>query len=153
MLCNEPWCVSQMKPWQCGVSKNRLQWGGGQPQGHTNQDPILETPCFLAISSRYYTAMVLLCFHLFVVPDITCQPFALSPFWKTLIELQLCEYTEWHWMHCEDFASCSTENATATTQSRYRTIIQRSANGGQECPDTLYEERECESLPVCPVYR
>uniref|UniRef100_A0A3P9C4G4 Thrombospondin type 1 domain containing 7B n=1 Tax=Maylandia zebra TaxID=106582 RepID=A0A3P9C4G4_9CICH len=38
------------------------------------------------------------------------------------------------------------------TQSRYRTIIQRAANGGQECPDTLYEERECESLRVCPVY-
>uniref|UniRef100_A0AAQ6I9L7 Thrombospondin type-1 domain-containing protein 7A n=1 Tax=Anabas testudineus TaxID=64144 RepID=A0AAQ6I9L7_ANATE len=45
------------------------------------------------------------------------------------------------------------KNATAATQSRYRTIIQRSANGGQECPDTLFEERECESLPVCPVYR
>uniref|UniRef100_A0AAQ4R7R8 Thrombospondin type-1 domain-containing protein 7A n=1 Tax=Gasterosteus aculeatus aculeatus TaxID=481459 RepID=A0AAQ4R7R8_GASAC len=45
------------------------------------------------------------------------------------------------------------KNATAASQSRYRTIIQRSANGGQECPDTLYEERECESLPVCPVYR
>uniref|UniRef100_A0A3B5A609 Thrombospondin type 1 domain containing 7B n=1 Tax=Stegastes partitus TaxID=144197 RepID=A0A3B5A609_9TELE len=43
-------------------------------------------------------------------------------------------------------------NATAATQSRYRTITQRSANGGQECPDTLYEERECESLRVCPLY-
>lgn len=53
----------------------------------------------------------------------------------------------------EDCFSCSTDNATVATQSRYRTIIQRSANGGQECPDTLYEERECESLPVCPVYR
>ncbi|XP_056290680.1 thrombospondin type-1 domain-containing protein 7B isoform X1 [Pseudoliparis swirei] len=51
-----------------------------------------------------------------------------------------------------DCVSCSTENATAASESRYRIIIQRSANGGQECPDTLYEERECESLPVCPVY-
>ncbi|XP_040005222.1 thrombospondin type-1 domain-containing protein 7B [Xiphias gladius] len=55
------------------------------------------------------------------------------------------------WTACK--STCMPENATATTQSRYRTIIQRSANGGQECPDTLYEERECESLPVCPVYR
>ncbi|KAF7655323.1 hypothetical protein LDENG_00057900 [Lucifuga dentata] len=55
------------------------------------------------------------------------------------------------WTACP--STCMPENATATTQSRYRTIIQRSANGGQECPDTLYEERECESLPTCPVYR
>ncbi|XP_065818358.1 thrombospondin type-1 domain-containing protein 7B [Labrus bergylta] len=55
------------------------------------------------------------------------------------------------WSACP--SACMPENTTATTQSRYRTIIQMSANGGQECPDTLYEERECESLPVCPVYR
>ncbi|XP_029315244.1 thrombospondin type-1 domain-containing protein 7B isoform X2 [Cottoperca gobio] len=54
------------------------------------------------------------------------------------------------WTAC--LSTCMPGNATVTTQSRYRTIIQRSANGGQECPDTLYEERECESLPVCPVY-
>lgn len=29
MLCNEPWSLSQMKPLQCGVSENRLQWSGG----------------------------------------------------------------------------------------------------------------------------
>uniref|UniRef100_A0A8C6TPE6 Thrombospondin, type I, domain containing 7Ba n=1 Tax=Neogobius melanostomus TaxID=47308 RepID=A0A8C6TPE6_9GOBI len=45
------------------------------------------------------------------------------------------------------------ENGSVASQSRSRTITQRSSNGGQECPDTLYEERECESLPVCPVYR
>uniref|UniRef100_A0A665UXM7 Thrombospondin type-1 domain-containing protein 7A n=1 Tax=Echeneis naucrates TaxID=173247 RepID=A0A665UXM7_ECHNA len=55
------------------------------------------------------------------------------------------------WTACP--STCMPENTTATTQCRYRTIVQRSANGGQECPDTLYEERECESLPVCPVYR
>uniref|UniRef100_A0A8C0IEL0 Thrombospondin type-1 domain-containing protein 7A n=1 Tax=Bubo bubo TaxID=30461 RepID=A0A8C0IEL0_BUBBB len=38
-------------------------------------------------------------------------------------------------------------------QSRYRIIIQDAANGGQACPDTLYEERECEDIPICPVYR
>ncbi|KAG7464148.1 hypothetical protein MATL_G00184190 [Megalops atlanticus] len=55
------------------------------------------------------------------------------------------------WTPCP--STCLPANATAATQSRYRIIIQRPANGGQECPDTLYEERECESLPVCPAYR
>lgn len=48
---------------------------------------------------------------------------------------------------------CFPENSTTATQSRYRTIIQMPTNGGQECPDTLYEERECDSVGVCPVYR
>ncbi|XP_041663347.1 thrombospondin type-1 domain-containing protein 7B [Cheilinus undulatus] len=55
------------------------------------------------------------------------------------------------WSACP--TSCIPDNTTQTTQSRYRIIIQRPSGGGQECPDTLYEERECESLPVCPVYR
>ncbi|XP_056145668.1 thrombospondin type-1 domain-containing protein 7B [Lampris incognitus] len=55
------------------------------------------------------------------------------------------------WTACP--SNCMPANATVATQSRYRTVIQRSANGGQECPDTLFEERECEPLPVCPVYR
>ncbi|XP_068186329.1 thrombospondin type-1 domain-containing protein 7B [Antennarius striatus] len=55
------------------------------------------------------------------------------------------------WTACP--STCIPDNTTVVTQSRYRIIIQRSSNGGQECPDTLYEERECEMLPVCPVYR
>ncbi|XP_072253400.1 thrombospondin type-1 domain-containing protein 7B [Leuresthes tenuis] len=55
------------------------------------------------------------------------------------------------WTACP--STCLPENTTSSTQSRYRTIIQRPANGGQECPDTLYEERECESHCVCPEYR
>ncbi|XP_046319736.1 thrombospondin type-1 domain-containing protein 7B [Marmota monax] len=42
---------------------------------------------------------------------------------------------------------------TTIKQSRYRIIIQEAANGGQECPDTLYEERECEDVSLCPTYR
>uniref|UniRef100_A0A8C9U5U9 Thrombospondin type-1 domain-containing protein 7A n=1 Tax=Scleropages formosus TaxID=113540 RepID=A0A8C9U5U9_SCLFO len=38
-------------------------------------------------------------------------------------------------------------------RSYLKIIIQRPSDGGQECPDTLHEERECESLPVCPTYR
>lgn len=53
----------------------------------------------------------------------------------------------------ESIFLCFTGNATAVKQSRYRIIIQDAANGGQACPDTLYEERECEDIPVCPVYR
>ncbi|KAM4608386.1 thrombospondin type-1 domain-containing protein 7B [Polymixia lowei] len=55
------------------------------------------------------------------------------------------------WTACP--SNCTPVNATVAMQSRYRTIVQRSANGGLECPDTLYEERECELLPLCPVYR
>ncbi|KAK2874094.1 hypothetical protein Q8A67_021247 [Cirrhinus molitorella] len=55
------------------------------------------------------------------------------------------------WSACP--TSCLSVNATAPTQSRHRIIIQRPANGGQECPDTLYEERECDPLPLCPTYR
>ncbi|XP_039613314.1 thrombospondin type-1 domain-containing protein 7B isoform X2 [Polypterus senegalus] len=47
---------------------------------------------------------------------------------------------------------CQPVNSTSK-QFRYRIIIQRPASGGEECPDTLYEERECEALPPCPVYR
>ncbi|NWX72371.1 THS7B protein, partial [Alca torda] len=55
------------------------------------------------------------------------------------------------WTRCPTV--CQPGNATAVKQSRYRIIIQDAANGGQACPDTLYEERECEDVPVCPVYR
>ncbi|NXP12520.1 THS7B protein, partial [Thinocorus orbignyianus] len=55
------------------------------------------------------------------------------------------------WTRCP--TACQPGNSTAVRQSRYRIIIQDAANGGQACPDTLYEERECEDIPVCPVYR
>ncbi|XP_015490887.1 thrombospondin type-1 domain-containing protein 7B [Parus major] len=55
------------------------------------------------------------------------------------------------WTPCP--TACQPGNATAVKQSRYRIIIQDSASGGQACPDTLYEERECEDVPICPVYR
>nr|XP_015213731.1 PREDICTED: thrombospondin type-1 domain-containing protein 7B isoform X1 [Lepisosteus oculatus]XP_015213732.1 PREDICTED: thrombospondin type-1 domain-containing protein 7B isoform X1 [Lepisosteus oculatus] len=55
------------------------------------------------------------------------------------------------WTPCP--TACQPANATAPKQSRYRIVIQKSANGGQECPDTLHEERECEPLPLCPTYR
>uniref|UniRef100_A0A1A8PEM2 Thrombospondin type-1 domain-containing protein 7A n=3 Tax=Nothobranchius TaxID=28779 RepID=A0A1A8PEM2_9TELE len=55
------------------------------------------------------------------------------------------------WTACP--STCLTDNSTAVSQSRYRTVIQRAANGGQECPDTVYEERECDSVRVCPIYR
>nr|XP_045006889.1 thrombospondin type-1 domain-containing protein 7B isoform X3 [Jaculus jaculus] len=47
---------------------------------------------------------------------------------------------------------CQPGNATIK-QSRYRIIIQAAANGGQACPDTLFEERECEDVSLCPIYR
>ncbi|KAK3543975.1 hypothetical protein QTP70_032735, partial [Hemibagrus guttatus] len=55
------------------------------------------------------------------------------------------------WTACPN--TCLPANATTPTQSRYRMVVQRAAGGGQECPDTMFEERECEPLPVCPTYR
>ncbi|XP_004626441.1 thrombospondin type-1 domain-containing protein 7B [Octodon degus] len=54
------------------------------------------------------------------------------------------------WTPCP--RQCQPGNATIK-QSRYRIIIQEAANGGQECPDTLFEERECEDVSLCPKYR
>ncbi|KAM9461440.1 thrombospondin type-1 domain-containing protein 7B [Clarias gariepinus] len=55
------------------------------------------------------------------------------------------------WSPCPK--SCSPTNITISTQSRHRIIIQRPASGGQECPATLFEERECDPQPLCPIYR
>lgn len=38
-------------------------------------------------------------------------------------------------------------------QSRNRIIIQWPTNGGQDCPEVLYEERTCDAPPVCQEYR
>ncbi|XP_059826219.1 thrombospondin type-1 domain-containing protein 7B isoform X2 [Hypanus sabinus] len=55
------------------------------------------------------------------------------------------------WTSCP--TTCQQGNSSNAKQSRYRIIIQKPDNQGQECPDTLYEERECEPLSVCPIYR
>ncbi|XP_043550004.1 thrombospondin type-1 domain-containing protein 7B [Chiloscyllium plagiosum] len=55
------------------------------------------------------------------------------------------------WTPCPTL--CQQGNSSFVKQSRYRIIIQKPDNGGQECPDTLYEERECEARPPCPIYR
>uniref|UniRef100_A0A670Z6Q8 Thrombospondin type-1 domain-containing protein 7A n=1 Tax=Pseudonaja textilis TaxID=8673 RepID=A0A670Z6Q8_PSETE len=40
-----------------------------------------------------------------------------------------------------------------TKQSRHRVILQLPANGGRDCPETLYEEKDCDPPPVCMFYR
>uniref|UniRef100_A0A8C1X0D4 Thrombospondin type-1 domain-containing protein 7A n=1 Tax=Cyprinus carpio TaxID=7962 RepID=A0A8C1X0D4_CYPCA len=56
------------------------------------------------------------------------------------------------WTECP--TSCETgANGQKNKQFRYRMIIQMSANGGQECPDILYEEKDCATPSVCPGYR
>ncbi|XP_056331057.1 thrombospondin type-1 domain-containing protein 7A [Danio aesculapii] len=58
-------------------------------------------------------------------------------------------YSEW--TDCP--TSCDSGANGQNKQSHYRVIIQRPANGGQECPDTLYEEKDCAAPAVCPGYR
>uniref|UniRef100_A0A8C1KE39 Thrombospondin type-1 domain-containing protein 7A n=1 Tax=Cyprinus carpio TaxID=7962 RepID=A0A8C1KE39_CYPCA len=53
------------------------------------------------------------------------------------------------WTECP--ISCV--NGQKNKQFRYRVIIQMPANGGQECPDVLYEEKDCATPSVCPGYR
>ncbi|XP_030638046.1 thrombospondin, type I, domain containing 7Ab [Chanos chanos] len=56
------------------------------------------------------------------------------------------------WTACPQ--SCDTgANAQRRKQSRFRVIIQLPANGGQECPAVLYEEKDCEAPMICPGYR
>ncbi|KAG8432280.1 hypothetical protein GDO86_016793 [Hymenochirus boettgeri] len=54
------------------------------------------------------------------------------------------------WTPCP--TPCQPGNSTSVKQSRYRIIIRDSSYGGQDCPETLYEERECEDIPVCVNY-
>ncbi|XP_068101989.1 thrombospondin type-1 domain-containing protein 7B [Hyperolius riggenbachi] len=55
------------------------------------------------------------------------------------------------WTPCPQ--KCRPGNSSVIRQSRYRIIIQEAMNGGQQCPDTLYEERDCEDVPICMMYR
>ncbi|KAM9305159.1 thrombospondin type-1 domain-containing protein 7B [Gastrophryne carolinensis] len=55
------------------------------------------------------------------------------------------------WTPCPSI--CQAGNNSVVKQSRYRIVIQEALNGGQQCPDTLYEERECEDVPICLMYR
>ncbi|XP_046895248.1 thrombospondin type-1 domain-containing protein 7A [Hypomesus transpacificus] len=44
-------------------------------------------------------------------------------------------------------------NIVKRKQYRYRLIIQIPANGGQDCPDVLKEDRDCPAPKVCPGFR
>ncbi|XP_030226245.1 thrombospondin, type I, domain containing 7Ab [Gadus morhua] len=57
-----------------------------------------------------------------------------------------------------DWTSCPPTCDTAVSsvkqkQTRSRLVIQFPANGGQDCPEPLEEERDCEAPKVCPGYR
>uniref|UniRef100_A0A8C7Q3G5 Thrombospondin type-1 domain-containing protein 7A n=1 Tax=Oncorhynchus mykiss TaxID=8022 RepID=A0A8C7Q3G5_ONCMY len=53
-----------------------------------------------------------------------------------------------------DWSACpATCGNTKRKQNRKRIIIQLPANGGQDCPEVLTQERDCESPSVCLGYR
>ncbi|KAI1902463.1 hypothetical protein AGOR_G00045030, partial [Albula goreensis] len=58
-------------------------------------------------------------------------------------------YSEW--TPCP--STCQTGSNTKRKQSRKRIITQLPANGGQECPEVLFQERDCEAPSVCQGYR
>uniref|UniRef100_A0A8D2LWY1 Thrombospondin type-1 domain-containing protein 7A n=1 Tax=Varanus komodoensis TaxID=61221 RepID=A0A8D2LWY1_VARKO len=55
------------------------------------------------------------------------------------------------WTPCP--SSCQEGDVAITKQSRHRVILQLPANGGRDCPDTLYEEKDCDPPRVCLFYR
>ncbi|KAG8443081.1 hypothetical protein GDO86_011775 [Hymenochirus boettgeri] len=55
------------------------------------------------------------------------------------------------WTPCP--ISCEEGAVGIKKQTRHRVIIQLPFYGGRECPDTLYEENECEAPPLCHRYR
>uniref|UniRef100_A0A6I8REG7 Thrombospondin type 1 domain-containing 7A n=1 Tax=Xenopus tropicalis TaxID=8364 RepID=A0A6I8REG7_XENTR len=56
-----------------------------------------------------------------------------------------------------DWATCPTAcqdgDVAIKKQTRHRVIIQLPSYGGRDCPDTLYEENECEAPATCHSYR
>ncbi|CAL8295635.1 unnamed protein product [Merluccius merluccius] len=55
------------------------------------------------------------------------------------------------WSPCP--LTCQAGGKIKKKQSRKRLIIQVPANGGQDCPELLSQERECEGPSVCQGYR
>nr|XP_043908423.1 thrombospondin type-1 domain-containing protein 7A-like isoform X2 [Solea senegalensis] len=55
------------------------------------------------------------------------------------------------WSPCP--AACKADGNMKKKQNRKRIIIQLPANGGQDCPEVLTQERECEAPSVCSGYR
>ncbi|KAL3983366.1 UV radiation resistance-associated protein [Sarotherodon galilaeus] len=55
------------------------------------------------------------------------------------------------WSPCP--STCQTGGNTKKKQYRKRLIIQLPANGGQDCPEVLTQERDCETPSVCEGYR
>ncbi|XP_044027484.1 thrombospondin type-1 domain-containing protein 7A [Siniperca chuatsi] len=55
------------------------------------------------------------------------------------------------WSPCP--STCQAGGNTKKKQYRKRIIIQSPANGGQDCPEVLTQERECDAPSVCQGYR
>ncbi|KAG7325780.1 hypothetical protein KOW79_010705 [Hemibagrus wyckioides] len=55
------------------------------------------------------------------------------------------------WSPCP--STCQGGGTTKRKQFRKRIIIQLPANGGQDCPEVLYQEKECEAPSACPGFR
>uniref|UniRef100_A0A8C5F6K6 Thrombospondin, type I, domain containing 7Aa n=1 Tax=Gadus morhua TaxID=8049 RepID=A0A8C5F6K6_GADMO len=55
------------------------------------------------------------------------------------------------WSPCP--STCQAGTRPSKKQSRRRLIVQLPANGGQDCPDLLSQERDCEGPSVCQGYR
>ncbi|XP_074542609.1 thrombospondin type-1 domain-containing protein 7A [Halichoeres trimaculatus] len=55
------------------------------------------------------------------------------------------------WSPCPTM--CRADGNMKKKQNRKRIVIQSTANGGQDCPEVLSQERECDAPSVCQGYR
>uniref|UniRef100_A0A665WC55 Thrombospondin type-1 domain-containing protein 7A n=1 Tax=Echeneis naucrates TaxID=173247 RepID=A0A665WC55_ECHNA len=63
-----------------------------------------------------------------------------------------CIFTPYSdWSPCP--STCQAGGNTKKKQYRKRIVIQLPANGGQDCPEVLTQERECDAPSVCQGYR
>ncbi|XP_072316265.1 thrombospondin, type I, domain containing 7Ab [Eucyclogobius newberryi] len=56
------------------------------------------------------------------------------------------------WTPCPNYCNTA-DNVVSSKQSRRRVLIQQPSNGGQECPDVLEEQRDCEPSKTCSGFR
>uniref|UniRef100_A0A8C9T5G6 Thrombospondin type-1 domain-containing protein 7A n=1 Tax=Scleropages formosus TaxID=113540 RepID=A0A8C9T5G6_SCLFO len=146
--CNEHPCT--VYHWQTGPWGQCIEDTSGAALNATLGRPA-DTSCSLGMQTRK-----VICVRVNVgqVPPKKC-PESLRP--ETVRPCLLpckrdCVVTPYSdWSSCP--STCQADGGAKRKQFRKRIILQLPANGGQDCPEVLYQERECEAPSVCPGYR
>uniref|UniRef100_A0A671TXP3 Thrombospondin type-1 domain-containing protein 7A n=1 Tax=Sparus aurata TaxID=8175 RepID=A0A671TXP3_SPAAU len=133
-----PWGPCTEDPSASSINTSISVRGGGDGQG----------PCSLGMQTRK-----VICVRVNVgqVPPKKCPD---GPRPNTMRPCQLPCKKDCIMTPFSDWTPCPvTCDAGTTKQSRKRLIIQLPSNGGQDCPELLEEERDCEVPKICPGFR